>query len=68
LAIVSEGGAGYMFDEAAEKVCIVRSSILQTAGGCRQLAAPASQLATGSATSPNTSSGDKNRFIVSGSR
>jgi uncharacterized protein (DUF4213/DUF364 family) len=26
LAIVSEGGSGYMFDEAAEKVCIVRSS------------------------------------------
>jgi uncharacterized protein (DUF4213/DUF364 family) len=68
LAIVSEGGSGYMFDEAAEKVCIVRSSTLQTAEGCSQLAASASEPATGSATSSNGPIGDKNRFIVSGSR
>jgi uncharacterized protein (DUF4213/DUF364 family) len=68
LSIVSEGGSGYMFDEAAEKVCIVRNSILQIAEGCSQLAASASQSATGSATSSSAARGDKNRFTVSGSR
>jgi len=63
LAIVSEGGSGYMFDEAAEKVCIVRNSTVHIAE-----AAAASQPARGTATSSNASSGDKNRFTVSGSR
>ena len=61
LAIVSEGGSGYMFEEAAEKVSIVRNSDLQTAEGCGQLAASAaSQPKTRSATSSNASSGDTN--------
>jgi len=61
LAIVSEGGSGYLFEEAAEKVSIVRSSALQTAERCSQLAALAeSQPTTRSATSSNASSGDTN--------
>ena len=61
LAIVSEGGSGYMFEEAAEKVSIVKSPALQTAEGCSQLAASAaSQPATRSASSSNASSGDTN--------
>ncbi len=68
LAIVSEGGSGYMFDEAAEKVSIVRSSTVQNAEGCSQLAVSASQRATGSGTASHDSSGSTNRFIVSRSR
>ena len=68
LAIVSEGGSGYMFDEAAEKVSIVRRSTVQNAEGRSQLAVSASQRATGSGTSSNDPSGSTNRFIVSRSR
>jgi len=60
LAIVSEGGSGYMFEEAAEKVSIVRSSALQTAEGCSQLATSASQPTRRSALSFNASSRDTN--------
>ena len=44
LAIVSEGGSGYMFEEAAEKVSIVREATRDPEGACKPLAASTAQL------------------------
>ena len=60
LTIVSEGGSGYMFEEAAEKVSIVKSSVLQTEEDCSPLATSASSRLTKRATSSNASSEDTN--------
>ncbi len=44
LAIVSEGGSGYMFEEAAEKVSIIGRASRSLEGACKPLAASTAQL------------------------
>lgn len=44
LAIVSEGGSGYMFEEAAEKVSIIRGASSGLESACKPLAASTAQL------------------------